>query len=93
MGFDEADDDVDALLLDRPRALQHREGLADAGRGADENEQPAALALLGQREQGVGVGSTFGVAFGGQGSAASPVRDLDYSASWDGSSKSIAGTE
>ena len=93
VGFDETDDDVDALLLDRPRALQHRKRLADAGRGADEYEQPAALALLGQREQGVGIGSTFGVAFGGQGSAASPVRGVQYNASWDGSSKSIAGSE
>ena len=37
--FDEADDDVDALVLQAARALQHRVGLADAGRGADEHLQ------------------------------------------------------
>ena len=70
--FDEADDDVAALLLQRLRALQHRIGLADAGRGADEHQQPAALALLGEREQGVGVGPAFWVSFRGQGAIRSP---------------------
>ena len=41
MRFDEPDDDVDSFLLQAPRVLQHRESLADAGRGAEEHLQPA----------------------------------------------------
>ena len=39
--LDEADDDVDALGLEAARARQHRVGLADARRGAEEHLQPA----------------------------------------------------
>ena len=39
--FDEADDDVDALVLQPTRALQHRVGLTDAGGRADEHFQTA----------------------------------------------------
>ncbi len=66
MRLDEADDDVDALLLEQPRALQHRIGLADARRGADKHQQAAALALFGQREQRVRVRSAFRIAIVGQ---------------------------
>ena len=40
MGFDEAHDDIDALVLQAPRVLQHRIGLTDAGRSAEEHLQP-----------------------------------------------------
>ena len=40
--LDEADDDVDALVLEAAGALQHGVGLADAGSGAEEDLQPAA---------------------------------------------------
>ena len=40
--LDEPDDDVDAFVLQAPRVLQHGVGLADAGRGADKNLQPAS---------------------------------------------------
>ena len=71
MGLDQADDDVDAFLAQQPGALQHRVGLADARRGAEEHQQLAALALLGQRQQRVRVGSAFGIAVVGQGFGAS----------------------
>ena len=71
MGFDQADDDVDAFLTQQPGALQHGVGLADAGRGAEENEQLAAFALLGERQQRVGIGSALGVSVVGQGFGAS----------------------
>ncbi len=58
MGLDEADDDVGALGLQPPGALQHRIGLADAGRGAEEDRQLAAARLAGQCQQGVGIGTT-----------------------------------
>ena len=53
--LDEADDDIDAFLPQQLRARQHGVGLADAGRGAEEDEQASALASLGQREQRVRV--------------------------------------
>ena len=40
--FDEADDDVDALLLQTPRAFEHGEGLADARRHAEIDLEAAA---------------------------------------------------
>ena len=67
MGLDQADDDVDALLAQQLRALQHGVGLADAGRGAEEHQQAAAPILLGQRQQRVGIGSAFGISVVGQG--------------------------
>ena len=63
MRFDDADDDVAALALQRLRALQHRVGLADAGRRAEKHEQPAALPLLGQRQEGIRVGTALRVSF------------------------------
>src|SRR6185437_405697 len=53
--LDEADDDVDALLLQPLRARQHGVSLADAGRRADEDQQPPALAGCRQRQQSVGI--------------------------------------
>ena len=55
MGLDDADDDIVAVSLSRARRLQHRIGLADARRGADENPQPAGAAFLapGGLKQGV----------------------------------------
>ena len=41
MGLDKADDHIDAFVPETPRILQHRVGLADAGRGAEEHFQPA----------------------------------------------------
>ena len=40
MRLDQADDDIDALLLEAARALQHRIGLADARRGAEKHLHP-----------------------------------------------------
>ena len=80
MGLDQADDDVDALLAQQPRALQHRVGLADAGRGAQEHQQSAALFLFRQRQQGVRVRSTLGISLVGQGTATSPIPGDKYSA-------------
>ena len=42
VGLDQADDDVDALGLAPARGRQHLVGLADAGRGAEEDLQLAA---------------------------------------------------
>ena len=54
MRLDHPDDDIRAVLLFGARALQHLVGLADAGRSADENLQPADAFLLPARcfEQG-----------------------------------------
>ena len=46
VGFDDADDDIVAVLLSGAGLLQHLVGLADAGRGADENLEPAGAALF-----------------------------------------------
>ena len=43
--LDEADDDVDPLVLQAARALQHRIGLADAGRSAEEHLEPPDVSL------------------------------------------------
>ena len=53
VGLDHADDDVDALALPLPRRLEHGVGLADAGRGADEDPEPAALGAAGLAQQRV----------------------------------------
>ncbi len=62
--LDDADDDVDALLDLRLGLRQHRAGLADAGRRAEEDLQVAAprraLGLVRLREQVVGVGAVVG---------------------------------
>ena len=62
--LDEADDDVDALLAQAARGREHRIGLADARRGAEEHLQPTAPAagflLLDAREQRVGIGTAVG---------------------------------
>ncbi len=49
MGLDDADDDVVAVLLAGVGLLQHFVGLADAGRGADENSQLADAPLFAAR--------------------------------------------
>ena len=41
MGLDEPDDDIDAFVFQAPGVLQHGVGLADAGRRAEEDLQPA----------------------------------------------------
>ena len=63
--LDDADDDVDpSLALRARRDLQHLVGLADAGRGAEEDLQPAAPLLFapGRLEQGVRRGPLIEVA-------------------------------
>ena len=61
VGLDEADDDVEALRALRAGGLEHGEGLAHAGRGAEEDLQlPAPLARLFRADtpqQRIGVGS------------------------------------
>ncbi len=49
VGLDHADDDVVAVLQPRVGLLQHFVGLADAGRGADENPQLADAPFLAAR--------------------------------------------
>ena len=49
VGFDHADDDIDAGFQLGMRALQHLVGLADAGGGADEDLEPAGLIVLAPR--------------------------------------------
>ena len=71
VGLDQPDDDVDALVAQQARPLQHRVGLADARRRAEKDQQSAAFLLFRQREQRVGVGSAFGVAFVGHRGASS----------------------
>src|SRR5262249_29709802 len=55
VGFDDANDDVIAVLLSGARLLQHLIGLADAGSGAHEDLEPAGLTLFAPRglEQGL----------------------------------------
>jgi len=59
--LDEPDRHVAPVLALQPRRLEHRVGLADARRSAEEDRQLAALRLLlvlaDSREQGVGVGT------------------------------------
>ena len=62
MSLDEPDDDIDAFVLQAPRVLQHGVGLADAGRGAEKNLQPARSLPAERRQKRVrirasGVGS------------------------------------
>ncbi len=63
VGFDDADDDVGAGLLPGVGALQHLVGLADAGRGANEDLEPARMALLapGRFQEGFRRRTLFGV--------------------------------
>src|SRR5262249_39510927 len=51
----DADEDIVAVLLPGARLLQHFVGLADAGRGADKDLEPAGLPLFAPRglEQGL----------------------------------------
>ena len=62
VGLDHADHDIGAGLQLGMRALQHLIGLADAGRGADEDLEPAGAALLapGCFQQGFRRGALFG---------------------------------
>ncbi len=46
VGLDHADDDIDAFLEARACGGEHLVGLADAGRGAEEELQPTTRALL-----------------------------------------------
>src|SRR5262249_6607883 len=64
MRFDNAGGDIIAVLLARAGLLQHFVRFADAGRGADENLEPAGLALFppGRLEQGLRRGSLVRVA-------------------------------
>ena len=59
MRLDQADDDIDAVRLQPPRPRQHGIGLADAGRGAEKQRQPAAPSAARKRQQRVGIGSPF----------------------------------
>ena len=56
--FDEPDDDVDAFFFQAPRVLQHRVGLPDAGRCAEEHLQPARGFPAERRQQRVRVGAS-----------------------------------
>ena len=64
VGLDDADDHIDAGLAPCMSALQHLVGLADAGRGADEDLQTPSIAGLAPRglQQGFWRGTLFGVA-------------------------------
>ena len=58
--LDDADDDIHALLLEPVALLEHLVGLADAGREAEVDLQPAALLLADQRQELLGVGRRVG---------------------------------
>ena len=64
VGLDDTDDDVIAVLLAGAGLLQHLVGLADAGRGADEDSELADAPVLAARrfEQGFRRGPMFGIA-------------------------------
>jgi len=64
VGLDHADHNIGAGLSFGLRALQHLVGLADAGRGADEDLQPAGLIVLSPRglQESIRRGSFFRVA-------------------------------
>src|SRR4051812_34339989 len=64
MGLHHADHHIDARLALGMGALQHLEGLADPGRGADKDLQPSSRALLAPccLQQGFGRGTLMGVA-------------------------------
>src|SRR6202007_3084081 len=55
VGFDDAGDDIVAVALAGAGLLQHFVGLADAGRGTDEDLEPAGSMLFAPRglEQGL----------------------------------------
>src|SRR5215468_6813849 len=55
VGFDDADDDIVTVALAGAGLLQHFVGLANAGRGADEDLEPAGFMLFAPRglEQGL----------------------------------------
>ena len=59
VGLDQADDDIDPLVLEAPRVLQHRVGLADAGRGAEEDLQPAGGLPPERRQKRVRIGASI----------------------------------
>ena len=63
VGFDHADDDIDARFQLGMRALQHLVGLADPGSGADEDLQLAGLIVVTPRrlQQRIRRGSLFRV--------------------------------
>ena len=67
--LDHADHDVDAVLLAAARGLQHLVGLADAGRGAEEDLSACRATLLARAafEQGVGRGALSSVSRRGSG--------------------------
>ena len=54
VGLDDADHHVEAARAQGVRLLEHRVGLADAGRGADVDAQARPVLLLEARQQGVG---------------------------------------
>ena len=64
VGLDDADDDVVAVFFAGVRLLQHFVGLADAGRGADEDTQLADAPLFAARrfEERFRGGPMFGFA-------------------------------
>ena len=55
MSLDEPDDDIDAFVLQAPRVLQHGVGLADTGRSAEKNLQPARTLPAERRQKRVRV--------------------------------------
>src|SRR5260370_13095333 len=64
VGLDDPNDDIGAGLSFGLRALQHLIGLADAGRGADEDLEPADATVLapGCFQQGFRRGTLFRIA-------------------------------
>ena len=58
MRLDEPDDDVDAFISQAPRVLQHGVGLANAGRSAEKNLQPARILPAERRQKRVRIGAS-----------------------------------
>ncbi len=57
VGFHHADQHVQPLRAQTLGLLQHGEGFADAGAGAEENFQSAARFFIGHRQQAIGIGA------------------------------------
>src|SRR5262249_11700534 len=97
VGFDNADDDIVTVALAGAGLLQHFVGLADAGRGTDEDLEPAGLTLFAPRGLGQGLrrGSLVTVAplLRHQGSSSLPYKaSSSYRAAVRSSAKLSANT-
>src|SRR3546814_13807381 len=59
VGLDQAGDDIDSVLLQPPRALEHGIGLADPRRHAEIDLQPTPVLAGGGGQEGLGMGAAW----------------------------------